>query len=58
MDLDNKEKTMAKKPAGKKLPPWMMEDKDEMTMPMDKGKMPMKKKGKKAPAKKGGKKAC
>jgi hypothetical protein len=48
---------MAKKPAGKKLPPWMMEDKDEM--PMGKGKMPMdKKKGKKAPAKKGGKKAC
>jgi hypothetical protein len=50
---------MAKKPAGKKLPPWMMEDKDEMPMPMSKGKMPMdKKKGKKAPAKKGGKKAC
>jgi hypothetical protein len=50
---------MAKKPASKKLPPWMMEDKDEMPMPMGKGKMPMdKKKGKKAPAKKGGKKAC
>jgi hypothetical protein len=49
---------MAKKPAGKKLPPWMVEDKEEMPM-MEKGKMPMdKKKGKKAPAKKGGKKAC
>jgi hypothetical protein len=52
---------MAKKPAGKKLPPWMVEDKEEMPMPMGKGKMPMKDmpmKGKKKPAKKGGKKAC
>jgi hypothetical protein len=52
---------MAKKPAGKKLPPWMVEDKEEMPMPMGKGKkMPMKKempKGK-PKGKKGGKKAC
>jgi hypothetical protein len=44
---------MAKKPAGKKLPPWMMEGKEE-EMPM--GKKPMKKEKPKGKAK--GKKSC
>jgi hypothetical protein len=47
---------MAKKPAGKKLPPWMMEDKDEIMEgkhPMNKKEMPKGKKGsKKMPCKK------